>query len=126
MDEAEATVHNRLCRGDRRSDPCQDRVPGGSVFDSDLGSAFKQLVPVALGAGGMAEHALALQQKLPAQTRRRGFTANKADTAEDDEERGDGPHGCSREPFAASEKNKQARVSKDAASVQQVRWRIEL
>jgi len=83
-------------------------------------------VPVALGAGGMAEHTLALQQKLPAQARRRGFTANKSDTAEDDEERGDGPHGCSRDPFTGSEKNKQARVSKDAASVQQVRWRIEL
>lgn len=31
-------VHNWLCRAGRHSDPCQDRVPGGSVSDSDLGT----------------------------------------------------------------------------------------
>lgn len=53
-------------------------------------------MPVALGAGGMAEDALAFQHELSARTRRRGFTHDKSDTAEKDQKGCGGPHGCAR------------------------------
>lgn len=64
-------------------------------------------MPVALRAGGMTEDTLVLQQKLATRTERRGFTSNKSDTAEKDQERGEGPHGCARGLSHGSEKNKQ-------------------
>lgn len=64
------------------------------LLTNSTGSAFKQLMSVALRAGGMTEDALVLQQKLSARTGRRGFTSNTADTAEEDQKRGvHRPHG---------------------------------
>lgn len=97
----------------------QVRVQDILLTDS-TGSAFKQLVPVALGAGGMAEDTLALQHKLSAQTYRWGFTSNKSDTVEEeDQKRGDGPHGCSRALSLEVRKtaNQFRRVSKRRSTV---------
>lgn len=43
---------------------------------NSTGSALEELVPAALGTGGVAEDALGLQRKLPARTRRRGRLAS--------------------------------------------------
>lgn len=97
------------------------RVSEIGLTDS-TGGAFKQLVPVALGAGGVAEDALALQHELPARTLRRRFASNKSDAVEEDQKRGEGAHGCSR-TFCGGETGADRRsVSKDAVSVPQVRW----
>lgn len=62
---------------------------------NSTGSAVKQLVPVALGAGGMTQDTLALQQKLSARTLRPRLACNISDAvAEEDEERGGERHGC--------------------------------
>lgn len=59
-----------------------------SIFINSTGSAIKQLMPVALRAGGMTEDTLTLQQKLSARTGRRGFTHNKSNTVDKDQKRG--------------------------------------
>lgn len=77
-----------------------------SVFINSTGSAFKQLVSVALGAGGMTQDTLVLQHKLATRTGRRGFTSSKSN-AEDQEndKRDEGPHGCARGLSVESEKD---------------------
>lgn len=75
------------------------------TLTNSTGSAFKQLVSVALGAGGMTQDALALQHKLAARTGRRGFTSNKSDAeGEEDDKRDEGPHDCARGLSAESAK----------------------
>lgn len=60
------------------------------LLTDSTGSAFKQLMPVALGAGGVAENTLALQHELSARTGRRGSARDQSDAAEKDQQ---GPHG---------------------------------
>lgn len=77
-------------------------------------------MPVALGAGGVTEDTLALQHKLSTRTGRRGFTSNKSGAGEEDQKRGEGPHGCARGLSLEVGKNRQTErrsVSKDAVSL---------
>lgn len=55
-----------------------------SVLVNSTGGAFKKLVPVARGTGGMAEDALVFKQKAPGFTRQRGRSAalSEAHTAD--------------------------------------------
>lgn len=63
---------------------------------NSTGSAFEQLMPAALRTGGMAEDALALQQKLSTRTLRRGLASDKSDAVEKEQERGEASHGRGR------------------------------
>lgn len=64
------------------------------LLTNSTGSAFEQLVSDALGAGGMTQDTLVLQQKLAPRAKSRRRASSKGDTVKAEQERGDGPHGC--------------------------------
>lgn len=61
---------------------------------NSTGSAFEQLMPDALGAGGVTEDTLALQHELAARARRRRFTPDEHDTVEDEKQGDERLHVC--------------------------------
>lgn len=76
------------------------------LLTNSTGSAFKQLVSVALGAGGMTQDTLVLQHKLATRTGRRGFTSSKSNAEDQENDKRDGrPHGCARGLSVESEKD---------------------